>query len=160
MNALLVWYRGREPREQQILLIGAIAVPLILVLMGLLALQRQVSAAEQRVAGRREDLAWVQSVAPQLQAQQQRFGGQRDRGKESLVVLADRVARESGLTLGATEPAGNGLLRVRADKASFDSLALWLGQLTQRYGVQIDSATVSPTDADGIVSASLVLRAR
>jgi type II secretory pathway component PulM len=112
------------------------------------------------VVGKREDVAWLQMVVPQLQAQQQRMGGQAGRGNESLVVLTDRVARESGVTLSSSEPGGNGALRVRADKAAFDSLALWLGQLTQRYGVSIDSASIDAADADGVVNASLVLRGR
>jgi general secretion pathway protein M len=160
MNALLAWYRGREPREQRVLLFGAIAAPLIMLVFGLVALQRQVQAAETRVVGKRQDVAWLQMVVPQLQAQQQRLGGQAGRGNESLVVLTDRVARESGVTLSSSEPGGNGALRVRADKAAFDSLALWLGQLTQRYGVSIDSASIDAADADGVVNASLVLRGR
>lgn len=160
MNALLAWYRGREAREQRILLIGAIAVPLIIVVFGLLTLQRQVQAAEARVATKRQDVAWLQQVVPQLQAQQQRMGAQPGRGNESLVVMVDRVARESGVTLSGSEPGGNGALRVRADKVAFDALALWLGQLTQRYGVSIDSASIDAADADGVVNASLVLRGR
>jgi type II secretory pathway component PulM len=111
------------------------------------------------VAQKRQDLAWLQTVVPQLLAQRQRYGGVANRN-ESLVVTADRVARESGLTLNSSEPGGNGSLRVRVDKANFDSVALWLGQLTQRYGVSIENANIDATDADGIVNATLVLRGR
>jgi type II secretory pathway component PulM len=159
VNALLTWYRGREQREQLILLVGAIVVPLILLLLGLLTLQKHVATAEARVTQKRQDLAWLQTVVPQLQAQQQRFGNAGPRN-ESLLVMADRVARESGLTLSSSEPGANGALRVRADKVSFDSLALWLGQLTQRYGVAIENASIDATDADGIVNATLELRGR
>ncbi len=159
MNALLAWYRGREPREQRVLLAGAVAVPLLRIVFCLLSLQQRVAAADGRVAQKRQDLAWLQTVVPQLLAQRQRFGGSTNRN-ESLVVTADRVARESGLTLNSTEPGGNGSLRVRADKANFDSVALWLGQLTQRYGVSIENANIDATDADGIVNATLVLRGR
>jgi type II secretory pathway component PulM len=159
MNALLAWYRGREQREQQVLLAGAVALPLLLIVFGLLSLQQRVAAADMRVAQKRQDLAWLQTVVPQLLAQRQRFGGDNSRN-ESLVVTADRVARESGLSLSSTEPGGNGALRVRADKASFDSVALWLGQLTQRYGVSIENANIDATEADGVVNATLVLRGR
>lgn len=160
MSALLAWYRGREEREQRVLLAGAILVPLILLVFGLLTLQKQVQAAEARVASKRQDVAWLQMVVPQLQAQQQRLGGQAARSNESLVVLTDRVARESGVTLSGSEPGGNGALRVRADRVAFDSLALWLGQLTQRYGLTIESASIDAADAEGVVNASLVLRGR
>lgn len=160
MNALRDWYQSREQREQRILLVGAFAVPLILLAFGLLTLQRHVTEAEARVAQKRQDLAWLQTTVPQLLAQQQRFGGAAPRN-ESLLVTVERVARECGITLSGSEAGGSsGTLRVRADKASFDSVALWLGQLTQRYGLSIDNASIDATDADGLVNANLVLRGR
>ena len=159
MNALLTWYRARPQREQRVLLIGAVVIPLILVIFGLLNLQRRVSAAEARLTQWRQDLAWLQVAVPQLVAENQRSG--RSGGqKESLLVTADRVARETGILLIASEPAGNGTLRVRAERAPFDSLVLCLGQLAQRYGVRIDNASIDAADADGLVNATLVLRER
>jgi len=159
MKAILSWYRSREPREQRALLIGAIVTPLILLLFGFMTLQKNVSAAEARLKQKRQDLAWLQAAVPQLVAQQQRFGNA-GRPNESLLVTTDRVARESGLTLSGSEPSGNGALRVRAEKAPFDSVVLWLGQLTQRYGVSIENASIDATEADGIVNATLVLHGR
>ena len=66
-------------------------------------------------------------------------------------------------TCGFIGPAKEESLNTLRDLASHkrgDQLLIAAGCLTQRYGVQVDSATVSPTDADGIVTASLVLRAR
>lgn len=159
MNSLLTWYRARAQREQRALLLGSIIIQLILVIFGLVNLQVRVTSAEARLAQRQQDLAWLQVAVPQLVAENQRSGrtgGQ----KESLLVTADRVARETGILLIASEPAGNGTLRVRAERAPFDSLVLCLGQLAQRYGVRIDNASIDATDADGLVNASLVLRER
>ncbi len=159
MNSLLTWYRARPQREQRILLIGAIVIPLILIAFGLVNLQLRVTSAETRLSQRRQDLAWLQVAAPQLVAENQRSG--RVSGeKESLLLTADRVARETGIVLIASEPAGNGTLRVRAERAPFDTLVLCLGQLAQRYGVRIDSASIDATDADGLINATLVLRER
>lgn len=159
MNALHEWFRSRERREQRVLLVGAIAVPLILLLFGLLTLQENVAAAEARVSQKRQDLAWLQTTVPQLLSLQQRHGSAAP-VNESLLVTADRVARESGVTLSGSESGGNGALRVRAEKAPFDSVALWLGQLTQRYGVTIENASIDATDVEGVVNLTLVLRGR
>ncbi len=159
MNSLLTWYRARPQREQRILILGAIVIPLILLVFGLVNLEIRVTSAEARLTQRRQDLAWLQQAVPQWVAENQRTGrsgGQR----ESLLVTADRVARETGVLLLASEPAGNGTLRVRAERASFDALVLCLGQLAQRYGIRIDNASIDATDADGLVNATLVLRER
>lgn len=159
MNSLLTWYRARSQREQRLLLLGVIVVPLILLIFGLVNLQIRVASAEARLIQRRQDLAWLQVAVPQLVAENQRSG--RSGGQnETLLVTADRVARETGILLIASEPAGNGTLRVRAERAPFDSLVLCLGQLAQRYGIRIDNASIDATDADGLVNATLVLRER
>lgn len=159
MNSLLTWYRARPEREQRILMLGAIVIPLLLVIFGIVNLQSRVASVEARLTQRQQDLAWLQAAVPQLVAENQR-GGRSGGQNESLLVTADRVARETGILLMASEPAGNGTLRVRAERAPFDALVLCLGQLAQRYGVRIDSASIDATDADGLVNATLVLRER
>jgi general secretion pathway protein M len=156
MSALLAWFESRNRREQLILLCGAGVVVLALLATLLLNLHRKVAVAEQRVATKRHDLAWLQTVAPQMSA----LRGMPARSNESLVVLVDRVARETGIaqSLSGSQSSGNGGLRVRVEKASFDALVAWLGQLSQQYGVNIDSANVDAAAASGVVNATLVLR--
>jgi type II secretory pathway component PulM len=156
MNALLTWYQGREAREQRMLLIGAIAVPLILLVFALTALQRSSVAAELRLQSRQQDLAWLRANAAQFST----LPVPGARGNESLVTLIDRVARETGMaqSLTGSQSSGNGGLRVRAEKAGFDALVAFLGALSTQHAVIIDSATVESSGAAGIVNATLVLR--
>ena len=55
-----------SPRERRLLLGGAIAVVAILIFGMLIPLDRGVSHAQQRLAKKRADLSWMQSVAPQI----------------------------------------------------------------------------------------------
>jgi general secretion pathway protein M len=153
---VIAWFQSRERREQLMVLIGAAAVVLILTATLLLNLHRKVVAAEQRVVAKRLDLAWLQTVAPQVAA----LRTMPAQGNESLVVLVDRVARTTGVaqSLSGSQSSGNGGLRVRMEKASFDALVAWLGQLSQQYGVSIDNASVDAAAAPGVVNATLVLR--
>jgi general secretion pathway protein M len=81
--------------------------------------------------------------------------------REPLVVVVDRTAREAGLakSLVGSQPSGNGGLNVRLDQTPFDTLVAWLSQLHERYGVQVESATIDAGKGSGNVTATLVLHA-
>ncbi len=143
-------------RERRIVLSGAIAAALLVVLATILQLQHSVSAIQQRVERKRDDLSWLRSVAPQLAGLQ---SSAPPALHEPLVVLIDRTARDAGLqkSLVGTQPSGDGGLSVRLDQTAFDALVAWLSDLHERYGVRVDSATISPGTGAGTVNASLVL---
>jgi general secretion pathway protein M len=159
MEALLRYYAGLSARDRRIALIGGVAALLLLILAVLLPLQRHVGELAQRVEHKRDDLVWLRSMAPQL-------AGMRNSGPpplhESLVVVVDRTARQSGLerALVGSQPSGDGGLNVRLEQTSFDALVSWLAQLRESYGVRVDSAVVEAGNAIGTVNASLVLHAR
>jgi type II secretory pathway component PulM len=78
---------------------------------------------------------------------------------ESLVVLVDRTARESGLgsSIRDQSPAGQNGLQLRLEGAPFDLLMAWLASLQQQYGVRVDGAIIGATSAPGLVNANLTL---
>jgi general secretion pathway protein M len=147
-----------EPRERRMVVFGAVAAVLLLIIAILLPLQRSVSAVQQRVERKRDDLQWLRSMAPQLAGLQ---GSAPPALRESLVVVVDRSARESGLakSLVGSQPSGDGGLNVRLDQTPFDTLIGWLSQLRERYGVRVDSATIDAAKGSGNVTATLVLHA-
>jgi type II secretory pathway component PulM len=79
---------------------------------------------------------------------------------ESLVVLIDRSAREAGLVkaLTASQPAGNGAMRVQFTSADFNLLLGWLHRLSTQQGLRIEDASVTTGGTPGIVNASVQLR--
>jgi type II secretory pathway component PulM len=144
-----------SPRERRLLLVGAVAVAAILIFGMLLPLDRSVAHAQQRLAKKRADLSWMQSVAPQIALLPPAAAA----NGESLLVVVDRSARESGLAsaLSGSEPGGAGSLSVRLEKAPFDVLVGWLTRLAQQNGVAVDSAVIEKTGAPGLVNANIVL---
>ncbi len=161
MNAVREWFLGLAARERLFVLAGACAVAFSVILLLLLPLNRAASAAQQRVVDKQRDLAWLQAVAPQV-ASAAPASSAAGETNESLVVLADRVAQATGIarSLTGSQPSGNGGLRVRLEKAPFDALATWLGQLSQQYGVGVETASVDALPAPGLVNATIVLRPR
>jgi len=159
MAALRAWFAGLAPREQRIVLIGAVVAGCVLLLGALLPLERKVAAAKEELAGKQADLAWIRSVAPRLASLRSPVA---HGGGESLVVLADRVARQAGIarSLTGSQPGGDGTLSVRLEQVSFDALTSWMATLLQQYGTRVFSSTIERTATAGVVSATVVLRSR
>ena len=150
--SVLAWYSGREPNEQRLLRIAAIVVPVLVVLALLSGLHGAVTRLDKRVAGKRGDLAYLQSVAPLLaNAPHPAPGGQ------SLVALVDTGSKEAGLTVSGTDPVGPNQLRIRLENAPFDTLVGWLVRLQQSQGVAVQNASIERSGAPGQVNATLTL---
>jgi general secretion pathway protein M len=149
------WFAALAEREQRIVQLAAVLVPVVLVVAVLLPLDRSVAQAHERLTKKRNDLVWMQGVAPELAASPQPPSA----AGESLIVIVDRSARESGLSgaLAGSEPAGPGGLSLRLQKAPFDTLIAWLARLAQQNGIRVDSATIDSAGAPGLVNAALVL---
>jgi len=163
MNELIAklraWYGALQRREQRMVAGGAlILAALILVLGVLLPLHSAVSDAVKRVDTRREDYAWMQVNAAEVQSGG--GGAVYNNTGEAPMVVVDRVGREAGLgsALKGTHPSGSGV-RVQLESAPFDALVSWLATLDQRYGLAIDSITVDRAARPGIVNANITFAA-
>jgi len=152
------YFAQLSERERRLVVIGAIAAVLLIVVAAVLPLQRSVSAVQQRVERKRDDLSWLRSMAPQLAVLQ---NSARPELREPLVVLVDRTSREAGLQKGSfgSQPSGDGGVSVRLDQTPFDQLVAWLSSLNERYGVRVQSASIDVGTGVGTVNVSLVLHA-
>jgi len=160
VSAILTWYQSLAERERRFVLFGALAGTLLLVFAMLLPLDRSVSRAQERLARKHEDLVEMRRIAPELAAAGPALAAPTAQG--SLIRIVDNAAREAGLgsALVSSEPAGKDGLRVRLDKAPFDTLVAWLARLAQQHGIGVESATIDTAGAPGIVNAGIVLHTR
>ncbi len=144
-------------REQRLLLIGAAAALGVLIFGIIVPLDHAVAKERAKLTQKRADLAWMQSVAPEIAAS----AAPPSATGESLLVIIDRSARESGLasSMAGSEPGTAGSLSIRLEKAPFDTLVGWLARLSQQNGVLVDSATIEKAGAPGLVNAAIVLHA-
>ena len=149
---VLAWYSGRQPNEQRLLRIAAIVVPVLIVLVLLSSLQTAVTRLDKRVATKRSDLAYQQSVAPVLASAPRPAAS-----NQSLVAIIDAGSREAGLAVIGTDPVGPNQLRVRLENAPFDTLVGWLIRLQQTQGIAVQNASIDRGAAPGQVNATLTL---
>jgi general secretion pathway protein M len=158
MDNVVTWFKAQSPRDQRVALIGGAIALIVLVLVIFVPLDSSVARATARVQHKESDLAWMRMVAPQLAAAGAAVTA--PTSQRSLIVVIDSSARESGLgsALNSTEPGGPGALRVRLDKASFDTLVAWLAKLSQQNGIHVQDATIDAAGPPGLVNAGIVLR--
>lgn len=148
-------------RERRLVIFGAVAALLLLIIGVVMPLQHSVNLAAGRIEQKRDDLGWLRSMAPQLGTL--RLSTPQPL-HESMVALVDRTARDSGIgkALVGSDPHGNSELTAHFQQVPFDALVAWLSQLGDRYGVRAKSATIDGTNSTGTVNATLglVLSAR
>jgi general secretion pathway protein M len=152
-------YDTMSEREQRLVKIGGIAAVLILIFGVLIPLDSSVTKARARVTQKQADLAWMRNVAPVIATiAPMHTGG----NGESLIVIVDRSARESGLekALAGSEPSGPGSIQVRMEKASFDAIIGWLSRLSQQNGIGVDGASIDTAGAPGVVNAAIMLHSQ
>jgi general secretion pathway protein M len=142
-------------RDRRTLKIGGVVAALLLVYV-IIQLDSSVSSAHKRILKKQADLTWMRANGPELA---QTVGTRGTTGGESLLVIVDRSARESGLAsaLAGSDPAGPGGLSIRLQKAPFDTLVPWLYRLSQQNGIRVDTASIESAGSPGLVNASIVL---
>jgi general secretion pathway protein M len=153
------WYSNLAERERRVVTLGA-AVGVVLVLLAIiLPLNRNIAQARQRITTKQGDLAFIQDATPQLAAAGP-GSGEAATG-ESLVVLIDTSARESGIgkSLSSSQATADKGLRIRLENVPFDALVAWLARLSQSHGVRVESAEIEAAGEPGLVNAGLLLKA-
>jgi general secretion pathway protein M len=153
------WFSSLAERERRMVTYGAIAAAVLLLLAIVLPLNRSITQARQRVTTKQADLAFIQAAIPELAAAGPGLGTAAT--GESLVVLIDSSARESGLgkSLTSSQPTPDKGLRIRLDHVAFDALVAWLARISQSHGVRVESAEIESAGEVGVVNAGLVLKA-
>jgi type II secretory pathway component PulM len=142
-------------RDQRTLKIGG-AIAALLLVYTIIQLDSSVASAHKRLLKKQDDLSWIRNNASELAT----IGAQPvgPGGRESLLVVVDRSARESGMSVTGSDPAGPGALNIRLQKVSFNTLMAWIGRLGQTNGIRVDNASIETAGSPGLVNASFVLR--
>ena len=154
------WFESLEARERLFVVAGAVVVSIAL-LWGLLwvPLDKGHRDARERVTTWERSLAELRPLAslpgPQNGSRTSGAAG----GAQSPVVIVDSTLRSHGLGQPKrSQPTPNGI-RVEFENVAFDKLVVWLGDLSNQYGMEVQAGSLSPATpaAPGRVNASLTL---
>ncbi len=157
-NALTVWYARQTARDQRVLVIGGAVVVIGLLLWAAWLPQSALGKTHTKIDDQQQLLAYMRQVGPTLAAAGP--GGDLQPIGESFVVFVDRTAREHGLgeALTGSPPTGSGSYRVTFEGADFNLMLTWVHQVSTRYGVRVETASVTGNGTPGKVNASVQLR--
>lgn len=148
-----------QPRERMMILAAAGFVIFALLYFGLwLPLDRGHRDAAARV----DELKLAIAELRPLRGLAQTSGSRSTAGQnQSLVVIIDTTVRQRSLdsALQRSQPTATNGIRVEFENVVFDDLMLWLGDLSNNYGMQLQSGSFSSTSAENVgrVNSSLTL---
>jgi general secretion pathway protein M len=148
-----------QPQERMMILAAAGFVIFALLYFGLwLPLDRGHRDAAARVDELKLAIADLRPLRGLVSTSGSRStGGQ----NQSLVVIIDTTLRQRNLdsALQRSQPTTANGIRVEFENVVFDDLMLWLGDLSDNYGMQLQSGSFSSTSAENVgrVNSSLTL---
>lgn len=148
-------FQARTAREQVLLAGLAVLVVLTVVWFGLLApVMNWRAASEQRYVNAVEGYETLLVQAEHYRALSA-LAVTAD-NSEPLRTLADRMARERGLSISRVQPLDDGRLGVWMEQADADALMGWLSVLAREHGVNAERVSLD-RDGEARVRAQLTL---
>lgn len=155
------WFFGLDNREQMYVLVGGVFVVFAILYFSIWApLDRGQKSLESSVSTWERSLAELRPLKAAVRAAGSGRPAQVQAG-QSLVVIVDRTLRERNLytALQRSQPTNDNGIRVEFKDVSFDDTIRWLGDLSSRYGMQVQSGSfsISTQNVPGRVNVSLTL---
>ncbi len=155
------WLDRLDPRERRLVIGGgALALVLLIYLLGWLPFSRETARLREVVTEQRALASWMEQAAREARRLRGLQGGAAARrGSHSLLSLADQTARQAGLggAIKRVEPEGQDKVHIRLEGVAFDDLIRWLEKLQLGRGVHIQSIAIDRRDTPGLVDARLTL---
>lgn len=151
-------FMALQPRER-VIVASAVVLLIIVTIYSLLLspFYKSVRLRAEHVTQKQQDLAWMQSMAPQLRALN--VVRPINNPNESLVVVVASSAGRANIAsaIAGQTPVGNNKVRVQLDTVSFDALISWLGMLQSDFGLTVEGAEIAHGAQPGQVKAGLTL---
>jgi general secretion pathway protein M len=156
------WFTALQQREQ-IFVAGGAAFVLILIFYTFV--WEPLDTGQKTLSA--EVASWERSLAElkPLKGLQQTASGSApvvsNAAEQTPVVIVDQTLRARGLdrALKRSQPTTSNGIRVEFDNVAFDDLVLWLGDLSNQYGMQVTSGSMSTSaqSAPGRINATFTL---
>jgi general secretion pathway protein M len=156
------WFTALQQREQ-IFVAGGAAVVLIFIFYTFV--WEPLDTGQKTLSAKVTN--WERSLAElkPLKGLQQTASGSAQvvssAAQQTPVVIVDQTLRARGLdrALKRSQPTTSNGIRVEFDNVAFDDLVLWLGDLSNQYGMQVTSGSMSTSaqSAPGRINATFTL---
>lgn len=161
LERVRAWWATLAPREQRVLLGGAVALGLAVLYLGVY--EPLVQARRDRMQALEDARAlatMLETLAVEVQRNRSTSGGATVGAGQSLLSVVDQSRRAGPLASKAPsrlQPEGDTTVRIWLEDVPFDALLRWLADLQLRYGVRVDTADIERESGPGLVNARITL---
>jgi general secretion pathway protein M len=155
------WFTSLEERERLFVTAAAVLLAIALFYLAVwLPLDRGQKNLAASIDTWRDSLAELRVLKSSVETAGPNRNAPAD-VNQSLVVIVDNTLRERALynSLQRSQPTATNGIRVEFENVAFDDLVLWLGDLSSRYGLQVQSGSFSAASQqnDGRINSTLTL---
>ncbi|WP_020210700.1 type II secretion system protein GspM [Gilvimarinus chinensis] len=158
MNQLFDALAKYNRREQTILLLGALAVVLYILWMGVLAPLKE--KREQQVvtnASTTAALERVKVLTARINKAESDSRQQSAASRGNISQLIDSTLQANGLRMSGFQPVTRGEVRVRLDNVNYSAMMQWLYDLEYKHDVSVKDLSMASTTTPGQVTANVRL---
>jgi general secretion pathway protein M len=149
VSSLKTWWQGLNLREQRIVMALAATFSLFLLYSMLWQpLNESLDNSEKRLTSRQALLTWVTDNTARYQNAKSTGGTKQSSG--SLSSIVNRTANQQQLTITRMQPQGE-ILQVWLDSVPFGQLLVWLEDLANNEGLQVQAIDLTQGDSAGEV---------
>ena len=156
------WFSSLESREQAFVVGGGVFVVVALIYallwMPLDKNHRQMLASVDNWQRSLAELGPLRSLAGSAQPSRPQSAVN---NSQAPIIIVDQTLRSRGLDQyrRRSQPTTSNGVRVEFESVAFDDLVLWLGDLSEEFGMHVQAGSVSvvPQAGPGRVNASLTL---
>jgi general secretion pathway protein M len=155
------WWQSKTPQEHMAMIIGGAAVLLLLIYLIIWRpFQQSLEEKALLVKSQESTLQWMKDNAELVKNLRRSGNNKGTASNEALLTLVDRTAKSIQLRqqIKRIKPQGDDAVQLWVEQAAFDTLVLWLSQMTQEYALNIESLNIDRQDAPGLVNARVVLQ--
>lgn len=158
MNRLFELLSRYNRREQTILLVGALAIVLYVLWMGVISpLQQKRDQQIVRNAAASAALGRVEVMALKIRKIRNESQSGNSQGGGNISQLIDSSLRANSLSMSGFQPGTQGEVRVRLDNVNYEPLMQWLYDLEYKHDIAIRDLSLATGNQPGQVTANVRL---
>ena len=146
------WFESLEQREQMFVSSGALVVFIAIIYAFVwLPLDTGQQTMSANVSSWERSLAELKLLRGVQLAPASNLSNGTSGAPQTPVVIVDQTLRVRGLdrSLKRSQPTTSNGIRVEFENVVFDDLVLWLGDLSNQYGMHVTSGSMSTTTQAG-----------
>lgn len=156
------FYTNMTARERQMVVSAVVFVVLFIIYQAWTSFTAHSDNLQRRVANQQNTVAWMQQAAREVKSLRgSEVVGERPKGKQLLLGLIDRTAKQNQLAgnLQKVQPEGEQGVRVWMENAAFNQVVSWLDVLQYKHGLVVSDVSMDGQDTAGMINVRALIEA-